>query len=75
MPNATLSFSLPEERAEHFDAIHGGDWRNVVYELSMFLRNALKHGHEYKTADDALEAVKTKLWDECNDSHLDPWGG
>jgi hypothetical protein len=74
MSKATLSFTLPEERAEHACAVHGAEWKSIVYELSMFLRETLKYGHKYKTADDALEAVKDRLWQECNASHLDPWG-
>lgn len=73
MPKATLNFKLPEETPEYKDAIHGGDWKSIVYEVSMFLRNKLKHGHEYKTADEALEAVRDALWDECKENNLDPW--
>jgi len=73
MPKATMTFNLPEERYEYACAIHGADWKSIVYEVSMFLRNKLKHGHEYKTADEALEAVKAELWEECNASGLDPW--
>jgi threonine synthase len=28
---ATLEFNLPEENQEHLDAVHGGDWRLVVW--------------------------------------------
>lgn len=73
MPKITMTFTLPEERSEHASALHGADWKGVVYEVSMFLRNTLKYGHEYKSADAALEAVKEKLWTECNDNNLDPW--
>lgn len=75
MPKATISFTLPEEHDEHQAAIHGQDWKHIVYEVSMFLRNKLKYGHEFKSADEALEAVRTHLWDECNDYKLDPWEG
>jgi hypothetical protein len=69
----TLKFNLPEERFEHECAIHGSDWRSIVCEVNMLLRNKLKYGHEYKTADEALEAVQTALWDECHETGLDPW--
>ena len=74
MPKATLSFTLPDEQYEYACATHGADWKDVVYELSMLLRNALKHGHEYKTADAALGAVRDRLWEECKEYGLDPWG-
>lgn len=73
MPKVTISFNLPEEAHEHKDAIHGADWKGIVYELSTLLRNKLKYGHEYKTADEALEAVRDALWEECRENNLDPW--
>lgn len=73
MPKSRLEFNLPEEQSEFNAAIHGMDWKLIVYDLSLFLRNKLKYGHEFKTADDALEAVKTELWEQCKSSNLDPW--
>jgi hypothetical protein len=73
MPKATLTFNLPEEQGEYADAVHGGGWRSIVYNVSIMLRNALKYGHSYKSADEALEAIRTHLWDECKARNLDPW--
>lgn len=73
MPKATLTFNLPEEYREHSCAVHGAEWKDIVYEISMFLRNKLKHGHEYKTANEALESIKELLWAECSANGLDPW--
>ena len=74
MPKVTMTFSLPDERLEYADALHGGEWRDIVFELSVLLRNALKYGHEYGTADEALDTVRTALWNECQSHGLDPWG-
>jgi hypothetical protein len=52
---ATLSFNLPEESLEHHDALHGHEWKSIVHSLHRELRNARKHGHNYKSADEALE--------------------
>ena len=73
MPKVTLVFKLPEEKSEYDEAVFGGRWKFIVYELSMLLRNKLKHGHDHKTADEALEAVREALWAECKDQNLDPW--
>lgn len=73
MPKATLTFNLPEENAEYRQAVYGGEWKSVVYEVDMLMRNALKHGHQYKTADEALQAVRDHLWNECKEYNLDPW--
>ena len=74
MPKATLTFSLPEEQREYECATHGADWKGIVYEVSIFLRNALKYGHKYKSADEALESISRELWAECQAINLDPWG-
>jgi hypothetical protein len=73
MPKVTMTFSLPEEQIEHDAALHGAEWKSIVYDLAVNLRTHLKYGHTFKTPDEALEAIKTLLWDDCNDAGLDPW--
>jgi len=73
MSKATLAFSLPEERVEYACALHGAEWKSIVYGLDSFLRDALKYGHAYKTADEALRDVRDALIAFCKDSNLDPW--
>lgn len=73
MPRATLNFKLPEENSEYKEAVNGGAWKAIVYELSLVLRNKLKYGHSYKSIDQALEDIKDVLWQECKDRDLDPW--
>lgn len=70
---AILTFNLPKDQYDFSCAIDGSKWRGVVYDLSVTLRNRLKHGHEYKSADEVLEAVKSELWALCNDANIDPW--
>lgn len=74
MPIATLNFSLPEEENAYNTARRGGAYQAVVAVLAMDLRNKLKYGHTYKTPDEALEALKSLLWDECSERYLDPFG-
>lgn len=73
MPKATLTFNLPDEQYDYQNATNGGKWHGIAYDISMFLRNKLKYGHDYKTADEALEAVKSEFWDLCQAENLDPW--
>lgn len=73
MPKAKLEFNLPEESYEYKNAVNGSTWHGIVYEVDMFMRNSLKHGHTFKSADEALEAVREKLWDECKADGVDPW--
>lgn len=75
MAKGRLEFDLPQEQSEYMQAVHGGDWKSIVFEVSLFLRNKLKHGHQFKDADEALEAVRDHLWEECKSYGLDPWEG
>ena len=58
---ATLEFNLPEEREDHNLAIHGLDFALVCWDMDVKLRNWLKYGHKFKTADEALEAARDYL--------------
>lgn len=51
MPQATLTFNLPEESAEHQTAIDGWKWRTVVDDILQNLRQDLKYNVENLTAD------------------------
>ena len=58
---AILEFDLPDESIEFKDAIQGSNWKGVVWDLDQFLRNKLKHGHSFQSADEALEAIREEL--------------
>jgi len=70
---ATLVYDLPEEQSAYACAVHGSDWKSVVWELDQKLRGYLKYDHEFKTADEAITAIRALLWQEVNDGHLDLW--
>lgn len=72
---AKLEFSLPEEEGEFRDAINGYNWKNVVRDFYIELRGKLKHGHEFKNADEALEWAKKQILDYAQDCHLDIYNG
>jgi len=65
MSKITWEFDLNKEdvREEFEDAYHGGDWKLAVWDLDQLLRNALKYGNDYKTADEALENIRKELYD------------
>jgi len=62
-----LKFNLPEETDEFKMAIRGGDYWLVLWELSQLLRSKLKYGHDYKTADEAIESIQSDFWDMIDD--------
>jgi hypothetical protein len=72
VPRGTLSFSLPEEESEFRTACQAGVWKSLVYELlEGHLRGWLKHGHPFKSADEALEAVQNMVYEEMRPDGLD----
>jgi hypothetical protein len=50
MPISTLRFTLPQEDEEHYDAIHGAEYRHVIHEMQDWLRSQIK----YDISDDDL---------------------
>jgi hypothetical protein len=62
---ATLEFDLPEDDCAFRLASRGMDWALVVHGLvNGSLRSWLKYGHEFTTADEALEAVRDLVFSE-----------
>lgn len=62
---AILEFNLPEDRDEFTLAKDGHGWYCACLDLDNWLRGKLKHGHEFKTADEALEACRKYLNNEA----------
>jgi len=58
-----LQFDSNEDgdREEMMIAVHAMDWALTAWDLDRELRNWLKHGHKFTTADEALEAVREML--------------
>lgn len=63
---ATLEYNLPEEQDLYIGACQGVNIKNVVCDLDNEMRNWLKHGHSFKSADEALENVRRMLYDDLN---------
>lgn len=55
---ATLTFDLPEEDAEHEDAVRGTQWRGIVNEIDNQCRTWIKHGNNFKQPEEALQAIR-----------------
>lgn len=66
---ATLTFDIPEERELHIRAIYGMDYRGLLADLDHECRMAIKHGHNHKTAEEALQWVRDFICKGLNDIH------
>jgi hypothetical protein len=64
---AALEFNLPDETVEFRLACKGASVMSVINKTLDQLRHWLKYGHEFKTANDALEAVQKFMYNELND--------
>ncbi len=63
---ATLEYNLPEEQDLYIGACQGVNIKNVMRDIDNEMRNWLKHGHSFKSADEALEKVRQMLYDDLN---------
>lgn len=63
---ATLEFNLPEDQREFEIANQSKDMLCIIGNLEDALRSYLKYGHEFKTPEEALEAIRARLHEEIN---------
>ena len=58
---AILEFDLPDDKYDFRCANEGATLRGVLRDLDNWLREKLKYGHAFKSADAALEAARDEL--------------
>jgi len=71
---ATLEFQLPMEKYEHRAALLGMAYKAGLEGVGQDLRGKIKYGHEFKTADEALEYAYKLVCDtimECDNEGLE----
>lgn len=57
-----LQFDLPEEGQDYQDAIKGGDYKAVLWDLDQFLRNKVKYGDIPEDQEKCFQECRDKLW-------------
>ena len=66
----TLTYDLPEEKAELFEALHGFDWKIIVSTLLDELRQRRK----YKCENDmSIRELEQFVYAEMEERSLDIW--
>ena len=63
---AILEFNLPEDQRAFEMANQAPDMVAAIGHFEDKLRSYIKYGHEFKSADEALEAIRALLYDEIN---------
>jgi hypothetical protein len=72
MPKVILEFDSFEDSEELKVALDGGKWKSVVWELSQYLRNKIKHPSDTMT-DEALkelEKVNSEVYEIIHDNQV-----
>lgn len=62
MPEYVIKFKLPEENQDLQLAQRGKDYFCVIWDTLQEIRSYLKHGHEFKTPEEALEKIRETLY-------------
>jgi hypothetical protein len=63
---AILEFNLPEDQREFEIANQSKDMLCIIGNLEDALRSYIKYGHEFETPEEALEAIRARLYEEIN---------
>lgn len=58
---AILEFDLPEDNYQYKAAIQGADLKLIVATLDNMLRGYLKYGHDFQSANDAIQSIRNTL--------------
>lgn len=60
---ANLTFKLPEEEKEFYDAINGNSYYIVLWEMDQYLRSKLKYEDLTESEAEVYINVRKKLFD------------
>ena len=69
---AILEFNLPEDQPEFNNALKGGDWKHVCWQMDQLLRKHIKYDEDLKEDEvKMLEYVRDEFWKFMNENNLD----
>ena len=69
---AILEFSLPEDQPEFNNAIKGGDWKHVCWEMDQYLRKRVKYDEGLTEEQlEVYEDMRGEFWRMMKESNVD----
>ena len=71
---ATLEFDMPDDQPEFETAINAQKMKDLIWDFGEQLRGWDKRGHNFKTADDAVDKIRDYFIKRINDYNLDFYG-
>ena len=68
---AILEFNLPEDQPEFNNAIKGGDWKHVCWEMEQYLRKEIKYNDSLSEEQlKVYEGVREELYGFMNENNV-----
>lgn len=64
MPQATLSFTLPDDESDLRDAMQGRDAKLLLWELDQKCRALLKHGSPSQETADFAQSIRDMIHED-----------
>ena len=69
---AILEFNLPEDQPEFNNAIKGGDWKHVCWQMDQYLRKRVKYDEGLTEEQlEVYEDMRGEFWRMMKESNLD----
>ena len=67
MSKGILEFNLPEEQSEFERAVNASKYSGALWEIQQYIRDLRKHGHKFKTVDEAVEMIANRIYEEIGE--------
>ena len=69
---AILKYNLPDEQSEFDEAVNGGTFRYILWELNQHLRSIVKYQSENFSEDyvTACEETREKIFELCRENSV-----
>ena len=69
---AILEFNLPEDQPEFNNAIKGGDWKHVCWQMDQYLRKRVKYDEGLTEEQlEVYEDMRGEFWRMMKESNVD----
>jgi hypothetical protein len=69
---AILKFNLPEDQPEFNNALKGGDWKHVCWQMDQYLRGRVKYDESLSEEQlRVYEGIREELYGFMNENKVD----
>jgi len=69
---AILEFNLPEDQPEFNNALKGGDWKHVCWQMDQYLRKRVKYDESLSEEQlEVYEDMRGEFWRMMKESNVD----